>query len=55
MVKHYLQWFTGTDWLGNKCKNIYFGPRLKWMRLINDKKREKKSKPIKRRMANKNL
>ena len=47
MVKHVLQWFWDTDWLGKKYKAIYFGPRLSWMKLFkkegkNEKKLEKR-------------
>ena len=31
--KHYWQWYWDRDWLGNKYKAIYFGPKLDWMRL----------------------
>ena len=40
--KHYLQWFWGHDWLGNKVKNTYFGPRLEWMKLYKERKKWKK-------------
>ena len=42
MVKHVLQWFWDTDWLGKKYKAIYFGPRLSWMKLFKEKKSDKK-------------
>ena len=42
MVKHVLQWFWDTDWLGKKYKAIYFGPRLDWMKLFRKEKNEKK-------------
>ena len=43
MVKHVWQWFWGYDYLNNKVKNIYFGPRLDWMKLFKkEKKNEKK-------------
>ena len=42
MVKHVLQWFWDTDWLGKKYKAIYFGPRLSWMKLFKEKKNDKK-------------
>ena len=40
MGKHVWQWFWGYDYLNNKVKNIYFGPRLDWMKLF--KRKEKK-------------
>jgi hypothetical protein len=42
MVKHVLQWYWGFDWLGNKVKNIYYGPRLDWMKLFRKKKSDKR-------------
>ena len=36
--KFYSQWYWGNDWLGNKVKNFYHGPRLKWMNLVKEKK-----------------
>jgi hypothetical protein len=42
-AKHVWQWYWGYDWLNNKVKNIYFGPRLSWMKLFKkEKKNEKK-------------
>ena len=38
----YLQWYWMTDWLGNKCKAWYHGPRLKWMFLDKSEKKKKK-------------
>ena len=38
--KHVSQWYWGRDWLNNKVKNWYYGPRLDWMYLLN--KNEKK-------------
>ena len=41
--KYDWQWYWGYDWLNNKVKNIYFGPRLSWMKLFKkEKKNEKK-------------
>jgi hypothetical protein len=41
--KYVWQWYWGYDWLNNKVKNIYFGPRLSWMKLFKkEKKNEKK-------------
>ena len=38
--KYYSQWYWGRDWLNNKVKNWYYGPKLDWMYLTN--KNEKK-------------
>ena len=35
-VKHVGQWYWDTDWLGNKYKAWYFGPRIEWMNLDKD-------------------
>ena len=41
----YSQWYWMTDWLGNKCKAWYYGPRIDWMFLERwEKKRKKKKK-----------
>ena len=40
--KHYSQWYWGDDHLGNKVKNIYFGPKLDWMKLFTKRKKKKK-------------
>ena len=40
--EHVWQWWWGTDWLGNKYKAIYFGPRLDWMKLFTKRKKKKK-------------
>ena len=42
VVKHVWQWFWGHDYLNNKVKNIYYGPRLSWMKLFRKKKSDKK-------------
>ncbi len=42
VVKHVWQWFWGYDYLNNKVKNIYYGPRLDWMKLFRKKKSDKK-------------
>ena len=42
MAKHVGQWYWSRDWLGNKRKAWYFGPRLDWMFLNKDEKDEKK-------------
>tara|TARA_Y100000361_G_C11076986_1_gene298878 strand:- start:314 stop:457 length:144 start_codon:yes stop_codon:yes gene_type:complete len=44
VAKHYLQWYWGTDWLSNKVKNWYYGPRLDWMKLVREPKKKKKEK-----------
>ena len=31
--KYYWQWYWDHDYLGNKYKAIYFGPKLDWMQL----------------------
>ena len=46
----YSQWYWMYDWLGNKCKAWYHGPRIKWMflerweskQIAREKKRKKK-------------
>ncbi len=48
--KYVWQWFWDHDWLGNKYKAIYFGPRLDWMKLFRKKKSDKKK--IKKIRAN---
>ena len=42
MVKHVWQWYWGFDWLNRKVKNIYYGPRLSWMKLFRKKKSDKR-------------
>jgi hypothetical protein len=42
VVKHVWQWYYDHDYLGNKYKAIYFGPRLDWMKLFRKKKNDKK-------------
>ena len=42
MVKHVLQWFWSYDWLNRKVKGWYFGPRLDWMKLVKEKKNDKR-------------
>jgi hypothetical protein len=44
MAKHYLQWWWGTNWLNEKVKNWYYGPRLDWMKLVKMPKKKKKKK-----------
>ena len=38
--KHVGQWYWSNDWLGNKSKAWYFGPRLDWMFLEKDEKKQ---------------
>jgi len=42
MPKHVWQWFWGYDWLNNKVKNWYYGPRLDWMKIVKEKKNDKR-------------
>ena len=41
--KHVWQWYWDHDWLGNKYKAIYFGPRLSWMKLFKKESKNEKS------------
>ena len=38
----YSQWYWDTDWLGKKYKAIYYGPRLDWMNLTEEKKKNER-------------
>lgn len=40
--RYYSQWYWGHDWLGNKVKNYYYGPKLDWMNVYKEKKKWKK-------------
>ena len=42
LARHVWQWFWGHDYLNNKVKNIYYGPRLSWMKLFKENKNDKK-------------
>ena len=42
VVKHVWQWYYDHDYLGNKYKAIYFGPRLDWMKVFKKRKNDKK-------------
>ena len=42
MVKHVLQWFWSYNWLNQNVKGWYFGPRLDWMKLVKEKKIDKR-------------
>jgi len=42
LAKHVWQWYWDYDHLGNKYKAIYFGPRLDWMKLFKERKKEMK-------------
>ena len=37
----YAQWYWTRDWLNRKTKAWYHGPRIKWMKLFKEKKKEK--------------
>tara|TARA_R110002051_G_scaffold98873_1_gene169191 strand:- start:87 stop:272 length:186 start_codon:yes stop_codon:yes gene_type:complete len=47
MGKHFGQWYWGHDWLGNKSKAWYFGPRIDWMKLNKDEKKQIEKERIK--------
>ena len=36
----YLQWYWTTNWLDEKCKAWYHGPRIKWMNLVKERKKK---------------
>ena len=36
----YLQWYWSTDWLNEKCKAWYHGPRCEWMFLDKSEKKQ---------------
>ncbi len=40
--KHVWQYYWGYDYLNNKVKNWYYGPRLDWMKLVKEKKSDKR-------------
>ena len=40
----YSQWYWTRNWLGEKCKAWYHGPRIKWMFLERWEKKRKKKK-----------
>ena len=40
--KYYSQWYWDTDWLGRKYKAFYYGPRLEWMNLTKEKKKNER-------------
>ena len=40
--KCFAQYFYHLDWLNNKVKAYYYGPRISWMKLL-DKPRKKKN------------
>jgi len=42
MEKHVWQYYWAHDYLGNRVKNIYFGPRLDWMKVFKERKNDKK-------------
>ncbi len=55
MTKYIAQWYWDRDYLGNKYKAIYYGPKLDWMKEIKDeksvgKRRNKTSKGTKEKI-----
>jgi hypothetical protein len=36
----YLQWYWSTNWLNEKSKAWYYGPRIKWMKLAKGEKKK---------------
>ena len=36
----YSQWYWSRDWLNEKYKVWYHGPRIKWMNLVKEKKKK---------------
>lgn len=40
--KYYSQWYWGTNWLNEKVKNWYYGPRLEWMNLVKEEKKNER-------------
>tara|TARA_R110000787_G_scaffold34214_1_gene88863 strand:+ start:1318 stop:1590 length:273 start_codon:yes stop_codon:yes gene_type:complete len=40
MDEHVSQWYWSHDWLNRKSKSYYFGPRIDWMFLYKDKKKQ---------------
>ena len=53
MTKHVGQWYWGHDWLGNKSKSWYFGPRIDWMYLDKDDTTTRKKRQNTNRTARK--
>ena len=51
MEKYVSQWYWGTDWLGNKCKNWYHGPRIDWMYLDKASKSHKKQSKVLKKLV----
>ena len=39
LLPFYLQWYWTTNWLNQKSKAWYHGPRIKWMKLVKEKKK----------------
>jgi len=52
MSKHVGQWYWSNDWTGKKSKAWYFGPRLDWMFLDKDEKKNESKRKIKKIRAN---
>ena len=42
MEKYVWQYYWAHDYLGNRVKNIYHGPRLDWMKVFKERKNGKK-------------
>ena len=37
----YSQWYWSTNWLNEKCKAWYYGPRINWMFLDRSEKKQR--------------
>ena len=44
MKKYVSQWYWDTDYLGNKYKAFYHGPKLDWMKEFKDDNTTRKEK-----------
>ena len=40
--RYYWQWYWDYDYLGDKYKAIYYGPKLDWMNVYKERKKWKK-------------
>ena len=40
--KYVYQWWWSENYLGEKVKNYYYGPKLEWMNVYKEKKKWKK-------------
>jgi|TARA_R110000772_G_scaffold124872_1_gene231494 hypothetical protein len=47
MSKYVGQWYWSNDWTGKKSKAWYFGPRLDWMNLDKDEKKQIEKERVK--------